>query len=242
MLAETDAHLWRPSRRFASRASLAGWLVRHGFPRLAVALAVAICIGVGFASTVGLRRLGVPAMWIRFPLALIAAYLTFLALLKFLLWNAARRLEREQHAVRRDAFRRQGRRNDSEPSGLADAVGDFFGDVEFHHQHVDPRGLPILLILLLSVTVVLICLHTIWIAPSLLAELIVEGGLATWLCRPAFRRPEEGWLPVALERTGAAVVMMTFCVLTIGLVLQLYFPGAETIPEVWQRLLMHRAP
>ena len=103
------------------------------------------------------------------------------------------------------------------------------------------RNRAVLLMVCLAATVVLICAYWICLAPALLAELLVEGSLVSWLCKPAFRSSEEGWLPIAVERTlvPALVIALTFAV--SGACFQRIAPQAQTIVEVWQQAKLPRA-
>jgi multidrug transporter EmrE-like cation transporter len=114
VIAETSSHLQRSSRRFAVRDGVALWLLRRTYSRLAIAMAIAVSAGIGWACSVVLRQCGLSIMWLRYPLALAAAYVMFVALLGMIVWRAARRLDEGRDQIRRDALRLQFRRNDSE--------------------------------------------------------------------------------------------------------------------------------
>jgi len=84
--ARTDAPGARPRRVHLSRAQvvvhLRDRLERDSYPRLQMALIVALTGGAGLMASFLLLRSGVDAMALRYPLALVLAYLVFL----FLLW------------------------------------------------------------------------------------------------------------------------------------------------------------
>jgi hypothetical protein len=130
-----------------------------------------------------------------------------------------------RHQIHTDA---QG---DSWFDELVDGVTDGARECEFPR---DPRAIPAIVTLFLAITVVLICIYFISVAPALLAELVAEGGLVAWLYRPKRFGPESRWLTVAIEQTGVAAVALAAAYLGCGIVFQLWAPDATSIVEVWQ--------
>jgi hypothetical protein len=239
VIAETSHHLQRSSRRFAVRDGVALWLLRHSWSRLAIALALAGSAGTGWACCVILRQCGLSMMWLRYPLALAAAYVAFMAILGVVVRRSARRLDNGRDQIRRDALRMQFRRNDSElpdPNALFDNASEVARQGE--QQEVDPRALPVYLILFLSLTVFLVCAYFIWMAPVLLADIAVEGALVEGLYRPRFRGFDNGWRQPALEQTGLPALLLALVFAATGLGFQFYAPQATTVAEVWQHMLL----
>lgn len=62
------------------------FLLRHGWPRAQMSLAVMLTGCAGFLVSVALLRAGVTQMWLRYPLAICAAYIVFLLLLRLWLY------------------------------------------------------------------------------------------------------------------------------------------------------------
>jgi hypothetical protein len=241
VISETSDHLQHSSRRFAARASVALSVQRRGYPRLAVACALTASAAIGLGCSIGLRHCGLIAMWLRYPLALAASYIVFVALLGMFVRRAARRLLEDQDQIRRDALRLQFHRNDSElpdPNALLDNVSE--AAREAGRQEVDPRAAPLFLMLLLSITVILVCVYYIWMAPVLLADVAVEGALVGWLYRPRFRASGSGWRQVAFEQTGVPAFLLALAFAATGVGFQLYAPQATTVAEVWQHVLQQR--
>ncbi len=112
MIRENCNHLNRHSRRFAVRTSVAIWLLRFRYPRLAIAAALLLASGVGFGTSYLLSRLGMSAMWLRYPIAFLASYFAFLCVLGMLATRAAHFLRADRY-VSRDSRRRQFRSDDS---------------------------------------------------------------------------------------------------------------------------------
>lgn len=233
MIAETCTHLDRSSRRFAVRAGVAKCLRRTGFPRLVVAIAILLGAMASWGVSRELHEWGMKGMWLRYPLALAAAYVMFLGVVGFWIGRTARRIETWQTLIRRDANRRQRQNSEVDPE-LGDWVEtalDSFNDT--HPQCHNGKDVAATYVMLLAGTIVLVCVYFVWTAPAFLAELLIEGGLVAWLYRPP-QRPDStfGWLTVAFERTAAPALMMAACVAAMGVALQLYVPQANTIAEV----------
>ena len=234
-------HLQRHSRRFAVRTSVAICLLRHRYPRFAVGAALALAGSVGFGCSYSLWCWGLTAMWLRYPLALSGAYITFLALLGMLAVRAARHLDKS-YEVRRDSRRRQFHSDDSE---LPDA-DDFFDklpDVSDDNGEnlPEPGGVPAFLLLLMSATVVVACLYFVWMAPVLIAEIVVEGALVASLYRPHMRGANTNWFSVAVEQTGLSALLMAFCLALTGIGFQLSVPQATNVVDVWNELARTKA-
>ena len=176
-------------------------------------------------------------MWLRYPLALGASYLTFLFLLGMLAVRAARYLGDQCDRLRRDSSHRQYHSNDAElpdSSKLFDKLPDSSDDVG--RALGDPRAVPAYLMLLMSVTIVVVCIYFIWMAPVLLGEMVVEGSLAAWLYRPLLHGPQANWFSVALEQTGLAAVLLALCLMLTGIGFQLYAPQATNVVEVCREM------
>lgn len=235
MIAENSEHLRRSSYRYAVLAGVAVHSARGAWPRVGVAAAIAACIGMGIATSIGLRSLGLSAMWLRYPLALAAAYTTFLVLSGLLATRLARRLAARQHEVRREVLRQQSRCEATDAPQLDEILDEFF-DIAHNScdRGNDPHGLPAWLLFLLAATVVLICVYYVCMAPLLIAELALEGGLMTWLYRPAFRGAAASCLTATLEQSGAAAMVLALSFMLAGAGLQIYAPRATTLEEVRQ--------
>lgn len=247
MAVETMALLERSSRRFAVRTAIAFWLRRTGWPRLAVFAVVVLCSASGLGVSRLLRDWGVMAMWLRYPLAWGAAYGAFLMLVGALTSRAARRVKAASNPVRRETVRRQHHNRDCRPRELSEVLDDCFErarEVERHLAH-DQNALLGIAILVMSLTIVVVGVYYVWTAPTLIAELAVEGGLVAWLYRPISRGPRAHWLTVALEKTAIPALMIALVLCLCGVSFQFAAPNAtsivETVDQVRQRNLARNA-
>jgi hypothetical protein len=92
----------------------------------------------------------------------------------------------------------------------------------------------------LALGLLLASVYVVWLAPSLLAELLLDGALSYTLYRhlrrDALGQPRH-WVQTALRRTVWPFVGVAVFLTAVGAALQLYAPEAHTLGEVW-----HRAP
>jgi hypothetical protein len=197
---------------------------------------IAASVTVWFGSSEALRWCGISAMWLRYPLALAVTYGLFLVLLSLLAMRTARRLDSRRDVLRRQSLRHQWH---SDEEDELKKFNDFLDDVGDGFRQSNEAGkcctaLPAFLTLMLSATVILICIYFVWLAPVIFAELIVEGSLAMWLYRPNARGTSTNWFHISLEQTGLPAFLMAACLVTVGIGFQIYAPEAETIVDVFQ--------
>jgi len=173
-------------------------------------------------------------MWLRYPLALVPAYGLFLALLGLLARRTARRLDGRREILQRFSLRRQRHFDNDELKTFDDFLDDFNEGMRQANQGDGGGGFPAGIVMMLSATVVLVCIYFVCMAPIIIGELIVEGALATWLYRPSARGLAGNWFDVSLEQTGLPAFLMMVSLLAAGIGFQIYAPEAETIVDVFQ--------
>jgi hypothetical protein len=80
--------------------------------------------------------------------------------------------------------------------------------------------------------------YVVWLAPSLLAELLLDGALSYTLYRhlrrDALGQPRH-WVQTALRRTVWPFVAVAVFLAAVGAALQLCAPEAHTLGGVWHR-------
>jgi hypothetical protein len=77
-MANKNRHEWRDR----SRLALERYFERHSFPKLMLSLILCVTGVAGFGISYELLHLGVHAMWIRYPLATLGAYIFCLGMLR----------------------------------------------------------------------------------------------------------------------------------------------------------------
>jgi hypothetical protein len=80
-------------------------------------------------------------------------------------------------------------------------------------------------------------LYIVYIAPALLAEILVDGALVAGLYRRVKRLEQRHWLRAAVRQTLLPAVLVALFFTVAGYALQKAVPGAHTIGEVWHQLV-----
>lgn len=219
-------------------------LEREAFPRLEMFLLVGFTGMVGLVASWGLRLWGVAHMGVRYLLAMALAYAVFLSLLR--IWMQVRP---SQHLDLPNidlpsgggggggagSFEGSGggfggggasgswdaAESGSASDGLVDGIGE---------AALDPEGcfIPALLIALLG-AIVVAAFTVVWSAPTLFAELLLDGVLAAGLYRRLKHAPPAHWLETALRRTAWPFLATAALVVGTGFVLQALAPQADTL-------------
>src|SRR3954453_3342682 len=215
----------------------------HSFPRLQMSALLALTGAAGFLSSFVLLRLGVDSMALRYPVAVALAYGAFLLLLRIWL------------DLQRDGWMGFFARGLDGLDG-ADLIP---GDVPFHgHGHgfggggkgssfnlsfdLDESAVLVLLaVLILAVTALGTVLWILWIAPSLLAEVLVDGLLMKALYRRLREHHPTGWLPGAVRRTCVPALIAAALLSFAGLLLHGAVPGARALGAAWRAVSAEQA-
>ena len=119
------------------------------------------------------------------------------------------------------------------------AVGEAAGKVA-DGLDLDEGSLPIMVVLLIVGFVVILAsaaFYVIYIAPALLAEVVVDGALTYALYRRVRVEESRSWLLAACRRTAIPFAATAIFVSCIGAGMSMYAPGARSIGEV-----IHHAP
>jgi hypothetical protein len=237
-------------------------LARNAFPRMQMALIVALTGACGLLASYVLLRSGMNSMALRYPLALLFAYLFFL----FLLWlwlrkNAQEYLDAPDISGIVPDFGSAG--SQPEPvfghGGTFDgggASGDFdnafasadeaiarpgesIGDSVGKIADVDDMAIPIVAIAL-AMGIALASLYVIYIAPALFAELLVDGALSYALFRHLRGQDAQHWLVSTCRRTAIPFLVTGAFLSASGAVMASYAPGASTVGQVVKYVDSHR--
>lgn len=230
-------------------------LQRDSFPRTHMALIVGLTGGAGLLASFSLLQLELTSMALRYPLALALAYLFFLFLIG--LWlrtNAGDYLDalnfptsssgRVTSPEGLTGIRSGGGGDfggggasgsiDSPPAAfLADdeaplnSAGEAVGTV----AEADELAIP-LLALALAVGLALASVWVIYIAPGLLAEVLVDGGLSYALYRHLYGQEPAHWAISTLRRTLLPFVATAVFLAAVGAAMSHFAPGARSIGEV----------
>ena len=228
-------------------------LVRDSFPRVQMALLVALTGGCGLLASYTLLQTGLDTMGLRYPFALLLAYLFFL----FLLWLWLR-TNAEDYI---DAPDISGMDHDiglanyhseivSGHGGTFDgggASGDYASSVtstnDVSESSIDSAGsvgdigdpgelaIPIIVIAL-AIGIALASLYVVYIAPVLFAELLVDGALSCVFFRHLDGQETQHWLTNTFRRTAIPFLITGIFLSAAGAAMSHYAPGAVSVGQV----------
>jgi hypothetical protein len=228
-------------------------------PRLQVALILLFTGLAGFLTSFSLLRLGISRMWLRYPLAILIAYCVFLLLLRLWLWLQRHSLEVDfdpsvldfsssEGSTHVESFRFSGGSGDAGGGGAggswgesvsssssissgssASSGGGFDLDLE--------EGWLIVLAIIALIGGLIASFYVIYIAPALLAEILVDGVLVAGLYKRVKYIEQRYWLRAAVRRTLLPAILAAIFFTGAGYALQKAVPEAQTIGEVWKHIV-----
>jgi hypothetical protein len=232
-------------------------LERDSFPRVQMGLIVAVTGGVGLLMSYLLLQSGMGSMAIRYPFALAISYAAFLLLLWA--WLRAKSDDFGDIPDLLDAMPNLNGGGHSAPFqsggggdfGGGGASGSFDGptsqslleiDVTSSNSVGDSLGsaadidigdaaIPILAIVF-ALGMAVASLYVVYLAPTLFAELLVDGVLSYTLYRHLHKVETHFWLSTAFKRTILPFLLTAIFLAIMGAAMAHYAPGARSIGEV----------
>lgn len=227
-------------------------------PRVQMFVILSLTGFVGFLSSFLLLQFGIFKMWLRYPLAILSAYVAFLLLLR--LWLA---IQRYQNSLDFDLPINAGSGGTTSPSAdfsfggngdfsaggaggswsedgssstssISDAGGSVLDEFSFDLD-LEEFGL-IILALIALIGGLLASLYVVYIAPIFLTEILVDGLILGGLYKRVRHIERKHWLQTAVRKTLLPAIL---CVLFFGIIggaLQMLAPEAKSIGEVWSEL------
>jgi hypothetical protein len=209
---------------------------------------------VGFITSFSLLHLGVPWMWLRYPIAISIAYCVFLLLLALWLWLQRRSLDPDVPELPDLDFIPAGHSGPEESSHFGGG-GDFGGGGAggTWEENVSApsggssgpssdstaldldleEGWLVVIAMIALVGGLIASFYIIYIAPALLAEILVDGALVAGLYKRVKHIEQRHWLRAAVRRTLVPALLVALCFTVAGYALQKAVPEASTIGEVW---------
>lgn len=238
-------------------------LAQESFPRIQMALIVALTGGFGLLASFTMLRFGVDSMALRYPLSLAFAYMFFL----FLIWLWLRTKAEDYLDVPdiTGLISRPGM-----PGGLPDfksgGGGDFggggasgtfdgaaapveesgfsplnaVGEAVGSAVDADEFAIPLVAITL-AVSIAVASLYVVYIAPILFAEVLVDGALSYVLFRHLRSQHSQHWLSSALRRTVLPFMATAVFLVAVGAAMAAFAPGAKSVGEVMMHASTHGA-
>jgi hypothetical protein len=232
-------------------------LLRDSLPRIQVSLILSLTGLAAFLTSFSLLHLGVTWMWLRYPIVVSFAYCFFLLLLAFWLWLQRRNLDSDLSVLDHipsgpgehgDSFQFDEVRDfdgggaggswgesasslSSQVSG--DSTASQTGDLDLDLGD----GWLIVVAIVALIGGLIASFYIIYIAPALLAEILVDGALAIGLYRRVKPLNQRHWLRAAIRKTILPAVLVALFLTVAGYALQKAIPGAHTMGEVWNHLM-----
>ncbi len=255
---------------------IAALTARLSMPRLQISLILLITAFIGFIVSALLLRIGLTSMLIRYPIAVMSAYVGFLFLLRIWLWwqsdEPTGDISSDLDALAipdlsgiggnvgtaaRDvpfggggdfAGAGAGGSWDSDvpapvPVGIMSNVGSSPAQAAATGGGTSPfdvtdvmdvdldDGIALVLVIIVLLLVFSALIYVIWIAPVLLAELMVDAAVVGALYKPVKDLPRRHWLLTAIRKTAipAAIIALLFGI--AGAIMQSAEPDAVTLGQ-----------
>jgi hypothetical protein len=200
-------------------------LLRKSAPRLLVTLILSLTGLAGFLASFCLLHLGMSSMWLRFPTAILIAYCVFLLLLRLWLWVRKRGVKGDIDVFELDVF-------SYEPSPPSRAIKSTADGISFDLDLEE--GWLVVLAIAAVVAGLVASFYVIYIAPSLLAEILVDGALVAGLYKRVNHAEQRHWLSGAVRQTVIPAILVAVFFTIAGVAFHKAVPEAHTVGEVWQ--------
>jgi hypothetical protein len=227
------------SERRRALRGLRIYFAQRRWPRVMMSSLVGLSGAAGFFASFGMLRLGVNAMWLRYPLAVLAAWAAFLALMR--VWAEFERrcflpdTELDELLHLPDPGEPTERMPDDSPKSRGGPDSSWWDWLEI--PDLDAEGcLPTLVI---GVVAVLLgsafvgVLEIVSMAPALMAEVFLDSVLVAVFYRRMKKIQQRWWLGGAISQTWKPVLLTALALMVTGWALRKLVPGANSIGGVW---------
>ncbi len=239
-------------------------LLKQESPRLQMAVLVSLSGGAGFLASVALLRAGLERIPVRYVSAVAIAYGVFLLLLWFWILRRRGQIRGASGGGRSSSgdfdpvgvldFGGGSSGGSGGSSGFSagggrfgggGASGGWGGSVAKASSSggggldLDLDGDDAIVVIVIAAAALVLLGASVWIvftAPTLFAELLLDGGLSAGLYRRLGRVPREPWLETALKKTIVPFLVAALTLGAAGLVMERHAPEARSLGGV----LAHR--
>lgn len=233
-------------------------LQRQEWPRLQMSLMVLLTALAGFLASYVLRESGLATLWLRYALATGIAYLVFLMVLGIWLhWRRSSWIDLVDPAWAGESPTPPpiGHVGSGGQSGGAGASASFTStDAGLGSAPLDVRPLDVgadsleisritavadaeeagavIIAIAAALAGVIAMLWVVWIAPTLMADLLLDAAIAGGLYRRLKRIDANNWWQTAIRHTIVPFLLVLVFTALIGGAAQLAAPQAQSIGEV----------
>ncbi len=100
----------------------------------------------------------------------------------------------------------------------------------------DDGGFIVLLIgiVVVAAAVFGVVFYAVYSAPTFFAELLIDGGVGTWIYKRADVANRPDWLSTAVQRSVWPVLVLLAMFIALALVMRHVAPGSTTLGQAWQ--------
>jgi hypothetical protein len=230
-----------PQWRQRARMGLEAYFRRHSFPRTALAIVLVITGLFGFLVSFGLLHLGLREMWMRYPMAVFAAYGLFLGLLRG--W-----VELERARFRPQPEEIEGLLEGKEENNPGDHYSssshsswlDGLDAPDF--TDIDAEGCLFGILFGVAAGLIAVVVVSLINAPGLISEVFIDGFLVSVLYRRLKSAERENWLGTAVRKTFKLVLLTAILMAIGGGCLQALAPGAHSIGPAIEKIRHPQPP
>ena len=192
----------------------------------------------GFLASFSLLQLNVSRMWIRYPIAILIAYGVFLVLLRLWLWIYGRDMHVDMDPDLAEVVlelppgKSGGSWGQSVASSTDSSNSSFWSGIDFDLD-LD-EGWFVIIAVIVLIGALIASLYIIYIAPLLLAEILIDGVLLVGLYKRVKHIDQQHWLRTAVRRTIIPVLLIAMFFSIAGFAMQRVVPDAHSIGDLWK--------
>ena len=221
-------------------------LLQDSMPRIQMSLILLFTGLAGFLASFSLLQLDVSRMWIRYPIAILIAYGVFLLLLRLWLWMYGRDMEVDLDPDLAEVVLDlpSGGSGPSEVSHFnakADIGDSHAGGSSSWWSGIDfdldlEEGWFLVLAIIVLIGALIASLYIIYMAPLLLAEILIDGVLLAGLYKRVKHIDQQHWLRAAVRRTIIPALLIAVFFSIAGFAMQRVAPEAHSIGSFWKQI------
>jgi hypothetical protein len=216
------------------------FLERHFFLRLHMFFILGATIASGALATKMLPALGVSHLALRYAIAVCAAYLVFIGLIR--LWLFYVRMARGGVYFSGEGLDWGHAWSSGDTSGFAATGGSKFGgggasgswtSSTFDFDLGGDEWAVVILFVALVLSLLVIGIYIIYTAPVMLSEVAFEALLAAVLAKRAKQIQRPGWMGIVWRATVWPFLIVLALSATLGWFAQKHCPEAKKLRDVW---------
>jgi len=183
---------------------------------------------VSLFTSIVLLKAGIASMAIRYPIAVVSGYAAFLGFVRLWLHVHRNAVHASEDPETLEVMELAQLPAELAANGLS--AGDAAG------LGIEAEAMPIAIVGGILAIAVGAIAYTVYIAPPLFAELLVDMAVTGGVYRQLRGKSDVSWLRRAFRRTVVPAAVMTGLFAIAGLVIQHAYPGAISLGAVWDSL------